>query len=71
MHAPNPCAAKGHFWTPTPADARSAMTLVGLCRCLRCRKVATADDMRAFGATIKRDETFGEVMANYDVMRGA
>ncbi len=68
-HTPEkPC---NHAWTPTPADARSAMTLVGLCRCLRCRKVATADDMRAFGATIKRDETFGEVMANYDVMRGA
>jgi hypothetical protein len=55
-----------HTWIPTPADAASAMELVGITRCVGCRKVATAEDMAAFGKQLKRDHTFGEVMHDYD-----
>jgi hypothetical protein len=42
------------------------MELVGITRCVGCRKVATAEDMAAFGKQLKRDHTFGEVMHDYD-----
>ena len=67
-HPRRPCV---HVWTPEPADAASAVLLVGLCRCLRCQRVSTRDDMEAFGRMMKREATFGEVMHNYDVLRGA
>ena len=71
MHAPNPCATKGHFWTPTPADAKSAMMLVGKTQCIRCRHIATAEDMALFGGSIKRDEPLGEVQRDYDPWKTA
>jgi len=42
------------------------MELVGVTRCVGCRRVATAEDMAAFGKTLRTEQTFSQVMHAYD-----
>ena len=60
-----------HLWCPMPADAASAIVLVGHTRCLRCNHTATRDDMAAFSKTIRPDDPMGQVVSDYDVMRSS
>jgi hypothetical protein len=46
------------------------MALVGISMCVKCKVTATAAHMRAFGATIKPEEDRGQVVHDYDFMRG-
>ena len=59
-----------HHWTPTPATATAARALVGLCHCLRCHRVSTAEDMEETARSMLASEPVpGEIVRDYDVLR--